>query len=63
MYFSHPNPLFLAAKTHLNLKSRYLERVQAALDFSLGIKDFDVLVDLGSLYDHCLGTEPSSYVL
>lgn len=32
------------------------------MNFSLGIEDFDKLVDPRFLYDHCLGPEPSAYV-
>ena len=49
-------------KARQRLKRRYQERVQATLDFSLGIEDYDELMNPQSLYDHCLGPEPSANV-
>ena len=59
--FASPNPLLFTTKAHPNLKKQYQERVQVALDFSLGIKDFDEFIDPRSFYDHYLGPEPLDY--
>ena len=52
-----------ATTERLDLESRYQSRVKAALEFARRIDDFDDLVDPCHLYDHCLGPEPSRYVL
>ena len=45
------------------LEELYQGRVQAALEFSLTIDDFDDLVDPRHLYECCLGLESSAFVL
>ena len=39
------------------------ERVRAAIEYVSTIDDFDDLVDPRTLASHCLGPEPSHYVL
>ena len=46
-------------KEHLRLKSRYKERVQAAIEYMKMIDDFDDLVDPRTLACHFLGLESS----
>ena len=45
------------------LESRFEERVRAAVEYVSTIDDFDDLVDPRTLARHCLGPEPSHYVL
>ena len=45
------------------MEDRYQGRVQATLEFAFTIEDFDDLVDPHHLYDCCLGSEPSVFVL
>ena len=49
-----------AVKKRPKLKSRYRRRVEAATEYA---KTIDNLVDLRTLARHCLGLEPSPYVL
>ena len=55
--------LYFAVKKHLELESKFEERVQAAIKYARRIDDFDELIDLRTLARHCLGREPSLYVL
>ena len=48
---------------HPELEGKFKERVQEAVRYASTIKDFDELVDLRTLAHHCLGPEPSLYVL
>ena len=52
-----------AVKKHPKLKSRYKRRVQAATEYTMTIEDFDDLVESKTLAPHCLGPEPSPFVL
>lgn len=56
-------PLVFAVKKHPKLKSKYEGRVQAAIEYASAIEDFDELVDARTLARHCLGLEPSHYIL
>ena len=55
--------ILCTVKRRLKLKSRYRQRVEAAIGYARTIKDFDDLVDLRALALHCLGIEPSAFVL
>lgn len=46
-----------------DLESRYQSWVQVALEFARWIDDFNDLGDPCRLYDHCLGPEPSEYMM
>ncbi|KAL0009779.1 hypothetical protein SO802_004887 [Lithocarpus litseifolius] len=48
---------------HPKLESRFEERVQEAIKYVGTIEDFDKLVDPQTLTRHCLGSDPSHYVL
>ena len=50
-------------KKRPKLKSRYRDRVEVAVEYIKTINDFDDLVDPRTLARHCLGLEPSTYVL
>ena len=61
-----PDPfllLYFVTKERLELKSRFDERVQAAVEYARTIEDFNDLIDPRTLASHCLGLEPSLYVL
>ena len=68
-----PSPLFFffnftfavvfAVKDRPELESKFEERVQAAIRYSRTIEDFGDLIDPRTLARHCLGLEPSLYVL
>ena len=45
------------------LKSKFEEHVQEAVKYASTIEDFDELVDPRTLTRHCLGPEPSHYIL
>ena len=45
------------------LKSRYKECVEKAIEYARTIEDFDDLLDLRTLAFHCLGPDPSTFVL
>ena len=45
------------------LEGKFEEWVQEATKYTSTIKDFDELVDPRTLARHCLGPEPSPYVL
>ena len=55
--------LHFVVKQHLELESRFDERVQAAAEYARTIEDFNELIDPRTLARHCLGLEPSLYVL
>ena len=55
--------LYFAVKERPELESKFEERVQAAIKYARRIDDFDELIDLRTLARHCLGREPSLYVL
>ena len=48
---------------HLKLEGKFKERVQEVVRYTGTIEDFDELVDSWTLAYHCLGPEPSLYVL
>ena len=52
-----------AVKRQPKLKSRYRKCVEAAIEYTKKIDDFDDLVDPCTLALHCLGPDPFSYVL
>ena len=61
-----PDPfllLYFVVKERPELKSRFYERVQAAVEYARMIEDFNELIDPRTLASHCLGLEPSLYVL
>ena len=55
--------IFFVVKEHPDLDSQFEERVQEAIKYARTIDDFDKLVDPRILACHCLGPEPSLYVL
>ena len=50
-------------KERPELEEKFKERVQEAIKYVSTIDDFDELVDPRTLARHCLGSEPSDYVL
>ena len=54
---------YFAVKECPELESKFEEWVQAAIKYSRTIDDFDELIDPRTLVCHCLGPEPSLYVL
>ena len=52
-----------AVKRQPKLKSRYKQRVEAAIEYAKSIDDFDDLVNSRTLALYCLGPEPFAYVL
>ena len=50
-------------KDRPELEAKYIERVQAAIKYTRTIEDFGELIDPRTLARHCLGPEPSLYVL
>ena len=55
--------LHFVVKERLELESKFDERVQAAIEYARTIEDFNELIDPRTLAHHCLGPEPSLYVL
>ena len=53
---------YFIVKDHLELQSRFEERVHAEVEYTSTIDDFDDLVDPQTLVRHYLGPEPSHYV-
>ncbi|KAL0016567.1 hypothetical protein SO802_003636 [Lithocarpus litseifolius] len=53
----------LYVKERPKLESRFGEPVQEAVKYAGTIKDFDELVDPWTLAHHCLGPDPSHYIL
>ena len=60
-----PDPCVLpfVVKKRPELESEFDERVQAAVQYARMIEDFIELIDPGTLACHCLGPEPSLYIL
>ena len=61
-----PDPfllLYFVAKERPELESRFSGRVQVAVEYARTIEDFNELIDPRTLAHHCLGLEPSLYVL
>ena len=54
---------YFTVKDHPELESRFEECVHAVVEYVSTINDFDDLVDPQTLARHCLGPEPSHYVL
>ena len=52
-----------AVKDRPELEAKYVERVQAAIQYVRTIEDFGELIDPRTLARHYLGPEPSLYVL
>ena len=52
-----------AVKDRPELEAKFAERVQAAIKYARTIEDFGELIDPRTLARHCLGPEPSLYVL
>ena len=50
-------------KDHPELEEKFKERVQEAIMYMSTIDDFNELVDPRTSARHCLGLEPSDYVL
>ena len=50
-------------KDRPELEAKFVERVQAAIEHARTIEDFGELIDPRTLARHCLGPEPSLYVL
>ena len=50
-------------KEHPDLESKFDERVQEAVKYARTIEDFNELINPRTLACHCLGLEPSLYVL
>ncbi|KAK9983006.1 hypothetical protein SO802_032531 [Lithocarpus litseifolius] len=50
-------------KRRPKLKSRYKQRVEKAIEYARTIEDFDDLVDPRTLAFHCLGPDPSTFIL
>ena len=53
----------LVVKECLELEEKFKERVQKAIKYVSTLDDFDELVDPHTLARHCLGLEPSDYIL
>ena len=60
-----PDPcvLHFVVKEHPELESGFDKRVQAAIEYARTIEDFNELIDPRTLARHCLGPEPSLYIL
>ena len=54
---------YFIVKDHPKLESRFKEHIRAAVEYASTIDNFDDLVDPQTLARHCLGPEPSHYVL
>ena len=65
LYWPYPDPCVLpfTVKERLELESEFDEWVQAAVQYARMIEDFNELIDPHTLAHHCLGPEPSLYVL
>ena len=50
-------------KRRPKLKSRYIERVEKAIEYALTVENWDDLVDPRTLAFYNLGPDPSAYVL
>ena len=62
-HYSDPCVLLLTVKERPDLDNKFNRRVQAAVKHAATIEDFNELIDPRSLARHCLGPEPSLYVL
>ena len=50
-------------KRQLKLKSKYIERVEKAIEYALTVENWDDLVDPRTLAFYNLEPDPSAYVL
>ena len=55
--------IFSIVKRHPNLKSKYQDRVEKAIEYAKTIESWENLVDPQTLAFYCLGLDPSLYVL
>ena len=55
--------LLCAVTKHPKLESRYKDHVEVVVKHAKTIGDFDDLVDPRTLARHCLGPDPSTFVL
>ena len=62
-HYSDSCVLLLTVKERPDLDNKFNGRVQAAVKHAATIEDFNELIDPRSLARHCLGPEPSLYVL
>ena len=62
-FFNFPFAIVFAVKDRPELESKFEKRVQAAIRYARMIEDFGELIDPCTLTRHCLGPEPSLYVL
>ena len=62
-HYSDPCVLLFTVKERPGLDNKFDERVQAAVKYAGTIEDFNELIDPRTLARHCLGPEPSLYVL
>ena len=58
-----PCVLHFVVKERPELESGFDKRVQAAIEYTRTIEDFNELIDPRTLARHCLGPEPSLYIL
>ena len=54
---------YFTVKDRPELESKFDERVRAVVEYTSTIDDFEDLVDPWTLAHHCLGPEPSHYIL
>ena len=62
-HYSDPCVLLFTVKERPDLDNKFDGRVQAAVKYAATIEDFNELIDPRTLTRHCLGPEPSLYVL
>ena len=62
-HYSDPCVLPFIVKERPDLESKFDEWVQAAVKYARTIEDFNELIDPRTFTRHCLGPEPSLYVL
>ena len=62
-HYSDPCVFPFTVKERPDLESKFDEQVQAAVKYARMIEDFNELIDPRTLARHCLGPEPSLYVL
>ena len=62
-HYSDPCVLPFTVKERPELESEFDERVQVAVQYARTIENFNELIDPRTLARHCLGPEPSFYVL
>ena len=54
---------YFTVRDRPELESKFEERVRTTVEYASPIDDFDDLVDPQTLAHHCLGLEPSHYIL